>query len=148
MAETVTIALGDGTEVRAEVVGQVPFQNPDGSGAFSDVGIRSRAAAAGSAVTLTLDGVRDTVRAVGRWAAETVTEGGAAGAPDSFEVEFGLKLAVKSGQLLGVIAEAGAEAGLTVKLSWDLAARRAAATGGSGTDPTGSADPAGSTGTP
>lgn len=145
MAETVTIALGDGTEVRAEVVGQVPFQNAGESGAFSDVGIRSRAAAAGSAVTLTLDGVRDTVRAVGRWAAETVTEGGAAGSPDSFEVEFGLKLAVKSGQLLGVIAEAGAEAGLTVKLSWDLAARRAAsASAGPGTTGgTGAAAPAG-----
>ncbi|MFI0897672.1 CU044_2847 family protein [Streptomyces sp. NPDC020983] len=143
MAETVTIALGDGTQVQAEVVGQVPFQSADESGAFSDVGIRSRAAAAGSAVTLTLDGVRDTVRAVGRWAAETVTEGGAAGAPDSFEVEFGLKLAVKSGQLLGVIAEAGAEAGLTVKLSWDLAARRAAAAGGSaGGTGTASPDPA------
>jgi hypothetical protein len=139
MAETVTIALGDGTEVRAEVVGQVPFQSAEESGAFSDVGIRSRAAAAGSAVTLTLDGVRDTVRAVGRWAAETVTEGGAAGDPDSFEVEFGLKLAVKSGQLLGVIAEAGAEAGLTVKLSWDLAARRAAnAAAGPGTGSSGS----------
>src|SRR4051794_17432950 len=55
MAETVTIAVGDGTTVRAEVVGAVPFQRPDESGGFDDVGIRSRAAAAGAAVTLTLD---------------------------------------------------------------------------------------------
>jgi hypothetical protein len=76
------------------------------------------------------------VRSVGRWAAQTITEGGAAGSPDAFEVEFGLKLAVKSGQLLGVIAEAGTEAGLTVRLSWDLAARRAAAaSGGTGAVP-------------
>ncbi|WP_405588597.1 CU044_2847 family protein [Streptomyces sp. NBC_01190] len=127
MAETVTIALGDGSTVRAEVIGEVPFTHPDDSGGYGDVGVRGRAAAVGSAVALTLDEVRDTVRGIGRWAAETITAGGAAGSPDSFEVEFGLKLAVKSGQLLGIIAEAGAEAGLTVRLSWDLAARRAAA---------------------
>lgn len=126
MAQTVTIALDDGSTVEAEIVGEVPFQHPDESGGYDDVGVRSRAAAAGSAVTMTLEGVRDTVRSVGRWAAQTITEGGAAGSPDAFEVEFGLKLAVKSGQLLGVIAEAGTEAGLTVRLSWDLAARRAA----------------------
>jgi hypothetical protein len=134
MAQTVTIALDDGSTVEAEIVGEVPFQHPDEHGDYDDVGVRSRAAAVGSAVTLTLEGVRDTVRSVGRWAAQTITEGGAAGSPDAFEVEFGLKLAVKSGQLLGVIAEAGTEAGLTVRLSWDLAARRAAAaSGGTGT---------------
>ncbi|WP_329174146.1 CU044_2847 family protein [Streptomyces sp. NBC_01477] len=127
MAQTVTIALDDGSTVEAEIVGEVPFQHPDETGAYDDIGVRSRAAAMGSAVTLTLEGVRDTVRGIGRWAAQTIAEGGAAGSPDAFEVEFGLKLAVKSGQLLGVIAEAGTEAGLTVRLSWDLAARRAAA---------------------
>ena len=128
MAQTVTIALDDGSTVEAEVVGSVPFQHADAeaAGGYGDVGVRSRAAAVGSAVTLTLDQVRDTVRSVGQWAARTVTEGGAAGSPDAFEVEFGLRLAVKSGQLLGVIAEAGTEASLTVRLSWDLAARRAA----------------------
>lgn len=133
MAQTVTIALDDGSTVEAEIVGSVPFQHPDAEGAgggYGDVGVRSRAAAVGSAVTLTLDQVRDTVRSVGRWAARTVTEGGAAGSPDAFEVEFGLRLAVKSGQLLGVIAEAGTEASLTVRLSWDLASRRAASGGG------------------
>jgi hypothetical protein len=75
-----------------------------------------------------MEQVRGTVRSVGRWAAQTVTE--SAGSPDSFEVEFGIKLAVKSGHLLGVIAEAGSEAGLTVRMSWDLASRRAAARAG------------------
>jgi hypothetical protein len=126
VAQTVTIDLGDGSTVEAEVVGDLPFQQLD-DGPYGDVGVRRRAAELGSAVAMTLDQVRGTVRGVGRWAVETVTEGGGAGAPDSFEVEFGLKLAVKSGQLLGVIAEAGSEAGLTVRLSWDLAARRAAA---------------------
>jgi hypothetical protein len=124
----VTIELDDGTTVEAEVIGDLRFQERDDTAAFGDVGLRDRAARAGEAVALTLDQVRDTVRGMGRWAAETVT-GPAAGNPDAFEVEFGLKLAVKSGRLMGVVAEAGSEAGLTVRLSWDLASRRASAAG-------------------
>ncbi|MFJ2635602.1 CU044_2847 family protein [Streptomyces sp. NPDC087422] len=136
MTETVTIDLGDGSTVEAEVIGDLTFRQPGeaasgagGADAYGDVGVDvgRRAAALGSAVALSLGQVRDTVRSVGRWAAETVTEGGAAGSPDAFEVEFGLNLAVKSGQLFGIIAEAGSEASLTVRLSWDLAARRARA---------------------
>ncbi|MFD0432067.1 CU044_2847 family protein [Streptomyces zhihengii] len=62
----------------------------------------------GSAVTMSLEQVGTTVQGVGRWAAKTIIDR-EAGNPDSFEVEFGLKLAVKSGQLPGVIAEAGSE---------------------------------------
>ncbi|MFB6889720.1 CU044_2847 family protein [Kitasatospora sp. NPDC056327] len=130
MAETVTIDLGDGTTVRAEVIGEVNFQQPDGGPPKRDFGdarlgggARRATGQLGEAVALTLDQVRATVQGVGRWAAESIAQD-AAGSPDSFEVEFGLKLAVKSGQLLGVIAEAGGEAGLTVRLSWDLAERR------------------------
>ena len=129
MTQTVTIELGDGSTVEAEVIGDLPFQHTEEADGYGDVGVGRRAAQLGSAVALTLDQVRSTVRGIGQWAAETITEGGAAGAPDAFEVEFGLKLAVKSGQLLGVIAEAGSEAGLTVRLSWDLARRRTAAPG-------------------
>ncbi|MDY0814101.1 CU044_2847 family protein [Kitasatospora purpeofusca] len=125
-----TIDLGDGTTVRAEVIGEVNFQHPEApsdvwgdSGDAAWGGGRRAASQLGSAVALTLDQVRSTVQGVGRWAAESIAQG-AAGSPDTFEVEFGLKLAVKSGQLLGVIAEAGSEAGLTVRLSWDLAERR------------------------
>lgn len=119
----VTIELEDGTTVEAEVIGDLRFQDVDESTSFGDAGLRDRAARAGEAVALTLDQVRDTVRGLGRWAAETVT-GPEAGNPDAFEVEFGLKLAVKSGRLMGIVAEAGSEAGLTVRLSWDLASRR------------------------
>ncbi|MEV6978098.1 CU044_2847 family protein [Kitasatospora sp. NPDC093806] len=120
-----TIDLGDGSTVKAEVIGEVNFRQTEGdSGGDAGFGGGRRAAAQlGSAVALTLDQVRETVQGVGRWAADSITQG-AAGSPDSFEVEFGLKLAVKSGQLLGVIAEAGTEAALTVRLSWDLAERR------------------------
>ncbi|MEC3997497.1 CU044_2847 family protein [Actinacidiphila sp. DG2A-62] len=132
MTQTVTIDLGDGTTVDAEVIGDLPFQGPDAGGTgdavYGDVGVRDRVGELGTAVALTMEQVRGTVRSVGRWAAQTVTE--SAGSPDSFEVEFGIKLAVKSGHLLGVIAEAGSEAGLTVRMSWDLASRRAAARAG------------------
>ncbi|TXS52788.1 CU044_2847 family protein [Streptomyces sp. t39] len=116
-AETVLIDLGDGTKVAAEVVGSVPFEQSE---EFGDAAFRKKAVEKlGSAVTMSLEQVGTTVQGVGRWAAKTITEG-EAGNPDSFEVEFGLKLAVKSGQLLGVIAEAGSEAALTVRLSWNL----------------------------
>ncbi|MFH9353360.1 CU044_2847 family protein [Kitasatospora sp. NPDC017646] len=126
-----TIDLGDGTTVRAEVIGEVGFETAGDGDGYGDVALRDRVAQLGSAVALSLDQVRGTVQGIGRWAAETIAQGDS-GAPDSFEVEFGLKLAVKSGQLLGIIAEAGSEAGLTVKLSWDLAARRERANGTAG----------------
>ncbi|MGF1428518.1 CU044_2847 family protein [Kitasatospora sp. LaBMicrA B282] len=129
MAETMAIELGDGTTVQAEIIGELGFgQQAEQQPAFGDVGLGSGARRAageiGSAVALTLDQVRETVQGVGRWAAETIAQSAVAGAPDAFEVEFGLKLAVKSGHLVGVIAEAGSEASLKVRLSWDLAARR------------------------
>lgn len=130
-----TIELGDGTAVRAEVIGEVAFRSEDDGAGYGDVGWRDRTAQVGTAVALTLDQVRDTVQGIGRWAARSIAQGAAAGSPDSFEVEFGLKLAVKSGQLLGIIAEAGSEAALTVRLSWDLAARRERAGAGAGEGP-------------
>ncbi|MFF2142995.1 CU044_2847 family protein [Kitasatospora sp. NPDC058190] len=141
-----TIDLGDGTTVRAEVIGEVGFEAVGDEDGYGDVGLRERTARVGSAVALTLDQVRGTVQGIGRWAEESIAQG-AAGSPDSFEVEFGLKLAVKSGQLLGIIAEAGSEAGLTVKLSWDLAARRARAStqGAQGAGSTGGAEGAATT---
>jgi hypothetical protein len=39
--------------------------------------------------------------------------------PDRLEVEFGLELAVKTGKLVSVLAEAGATASIRVSLSWD-----------------------------
>ncbi|MEU6824136.1 CU044_2847 family protein [Streptomyces atriruber] len=123
MAEFIEIDLGNGKQVQAELVGDLPFQAVADAGEGGDVAFRRAAARAGDAVAMSLDHIRDTVRSMGRWAAETV-HGDEAGDPDGFEMEFGLKLAVKSGRLVGVIAEAGSEASLTVRLSWDLASRR------------------------
>lgn len=100
--ETVEIVLDDGAVLHAAVRG--------GAGrAAGDVG------AVSAVVSRSLDEVRESVRAVGRWARDTARE---AGDPDSFEVEFGLNLGVKSGRLIGVLAEASGEASLVVRLSW------------------------------
>jgi hypothetical protein len=39
-------------------------------------------------------------------------------APDEVQVEFGLELALKSGQLVSMLAEAGATASVKVTLAW------------------------------
>jgi Trypsin-co-occurring domain 1 len=86
-------------------------------------------------VTLGLDQVQTLIRTMGGWAAETVADH-LPGTPDSFELEFGLKLTVKSGHLVGVIVEAGGEGSLVVRMGWDLATRRkVAASQGSGPVP-------------
>ncbi|WP_051732206.1 CU044_2847 family protein [Kitasatospora phosalacinea] len=100
--DTVEIALEDGTVLHA-AVRQGPGRPAGDAGAVS------------SAVTHGLGEVRRTVRSVGRWARETARE---AGDPDEFEVEFGLTLGMKSGRLIGVLAEATGEASLVVRLSW------------------------------
>ncbi|MFG2644829.1 CU044_2847 family protein [Streptomyces sp. NPDC048370] len=117
MSALVTINMGDGTEIRAEVV------ELTGPGSGGDAGLRRASGRAAEAVALKLDEVRTLIRGMGTWAADTIA-GGGPGQPDTFELEFGLKLAVKSGHLVGVIAEAASEASLTVRMSWDTAARR------------------------
>ncbi|MFJ8438644.1 CU044_2847 family protein [Kitasatospora griseola] len=100
--ETMEIVLDDGTVLHAAV-------RADAERAAGDAGAVSRT------VTHSLGEVRRTVRAVGRWARDTARE---AGDPDSFEVEFGLTLGLKSGQLISVLAEASGEASLVVRLGW------------------------------
>ncbi|MET9399951.1 hypothetical protein [Kitasatospora sp. NPDC002965] len=59
MTEAVTIDLGDGSTVRAEVIGELNFRQPDGTSAdgpeFGDAGLRDgrRAAQLGSAASTT-----------------------------------------------------------------------------------------------
>ncbi|WP_327327994.1 hypothetical protein OG735_39775 [Streptomyces sp. NBC_01210] len=117
MSALVTIDIGDGTEIRAEVI---ELTKPGSGG---DAGLRRASGQATAAVALKLDEVRTLIKGMGRWAADTIA-GGGPGQPDSFELEFGLKLAIKSGHLVGVIAEAASEASLSVRMTWDTASRR------------------------
>lgn len=128
MGETVEIDIGDGVVLHAEVlelpVGAMESAAPIPPVSGGDAGFRRTH----SGVGLGLDQVRTIVRGIGRWAADTC-EGGNAGSPDSFEVEFGLKLAVSSGRLIGVIAQATAEASLLIRMGWDSGAHGEAAEG-------------------
>lgn len=107
---TVEIAMEDGSVLHAAV-------RPGSERAAGDAG------AVSATVAHSLGEVRRTVRSVGRWARETARE---AGDPDGFEVEFGLTLGMKSGRLIGVLAEASGEASLVVRLSWKRPDDRAA----------------------
>jgi hypothetical protein len=102
--DTIEIDLGDGAVLHAVVRDDRPRRDSGDAGAVS------------AAVRHSFKEVRDTIQAVGTWAKETAVN---CGDPSGFEVEFGLTLSVKSGQLIGVLAEAGGKASLVVRLSWD-----------------------------
>lgn len=53
-----------------------------------------------------------------RWVVAAVKEG-LPEQPDRLGVEFGIKLTTQTGELLGVLAKAGAEASVLVRLEWD-----------------------------
>ncbi|MFJ9607432.1 CU044_2847 family protein [Kitasatospora sp. NPDC101176] len=131
MGDVITVDLGEGAFVHAEVTVLDRTETgpaPTSAGRGGDAGVRDAAARAFAELPQRLDAVREVVRGVGRWAADGIAGTGPA-VPDTLEVEFGLKLAVKSGALVGVLAEAGGEASFTVRMSWDtarVAAARAA----------------------
>jgi Trypsin-co-occurring domain 1 len=92
----VVLVRADGVEFLAEVAGE---DGPQTVG-LGDV--------------LSFDGVRETVTAIGKelskaW--DTVK-------PAEASVELGLKLAVKSGKLTGLLVEGGGEATLKIMLTW------------------------------
>jgi hypothetical protein len=66
---------------------------------------------------LHLDDARDTITDTARWVFEAV-RAGLPRAPDKIGIDFGIKLAVKSGKLTSVLAEVGGEATVTVRLEW------------------------------
>lgn len=95
----VDVQVGDGEVIQAEV----------STGGGGDAGAAWD--------KLRLDDAADAVRRVGRWVVDTVRDG-LPEKPSKVGVEFGLKLAVKSGKLTSVLAEASGEASLVVKLEW------------------------------
>ncbi|MEU8516674.1 CU044_2847 family protein [Kitasatospora sp. NPDC048722] len=110
--ETIEVHLGDGTTVYAAVRDARTGRDSGDAGAVS------------AAARHTFDQVRETVQAVGQWAKDTAVK---CGDPSSFEVEFGVTLSVQAGRLIGVLAEAGGEASLNVRLTWDRATSGTAA---------------------
>ena len=81
---------------------------------------------------LDVEDLRRTVRGVSATLRQAVEDL----VPDEVEVEFGLELALKSGKLISLLAEAGATASAKVTLTWKNDAVPAAAlTPGTGTPP-------------
>ena len=99
-------AVGDIAQVTLPD-GQVIFARVAGSGEPRDIAFdRTRA--------LLLDDLQHTVRAV----VDNLHLALQRHAPDETSVEFGLELAVRSGKVLSVLAEAGATASIKIQLSW------------------------------
>lgn len=65
------------------------------------------------------DGVRETIEAVAGQVADVWEKV----RPDEASVEFGLSLAARSGRLLGLLVDGGAQAALKVTLTWRAAPR-------------------------
>lgn len=99
-ARLIEIALPDGSVLLAEVTGST-------GGDVADSGKR-----------FALSALRGPLAEVGKWALTTVRES-LPEQPDRLQVEFGIKLAVKSGKLFGVLAEASGESSLVVRMDWE-----------------------------
>jgi hypothetical protein len=63
---------------------------------------------------MSLDGVQDTIEAIGSRLAMACKRV----RPTEATVEFGLKLTARSGKLTGLLVEGGGEATLQVKMTW------------------------------
>lgn len=100
---------------RVEVV---EVQVPGGGVIFAEVEVPVGGDAGwGSGRRFSLEDVRADVVSIGSWVFDTV-RGSLPQTPDKVGVEFGLKLTAKTGPLLAVLAEAGGEASVVVKLEW------------------------------
>ncbi len=121
MSEIVPVRLGENLLVHVEVARpgrQAATVQPPDQVSSEDVGAQEAAARLQQAVTYQMAAVGDTIRAMGDWVTGTV-QSGWSHRPDTFEVEFGLTLSIETGALTGVIAKAGGEAALTVRMSWE-----------------------------
>ncbi len=98
-ARLIEIGLPDGSVILAEVAGS-------GGGDVADVEKR-----------FALSALRGPLAEVGKWALTTVRDS-LPEQPDRLQVEFGIKLALKSGKLFGVLAEASGESSLVVRMDW------------------------------
>jgi hypothetical protein len=95
----------------------VEVELPDGSTFDAEVAV-SRMADVAAWDRFRVDQLKDSVEKVTAWVWESVREA-LPDQPDKVGVQFGLKLAVKSGKLTSVLAEAGGEASVTISLEWN-----------------------------
>jgi hypothetical protein len=126
MGEVFDVRVVDGVVIKAEVAALSGVGSNGDSDMGGDAGARKILEHAAQNAVLGLEQARACIRAMGDWAAQTISQQ-IPGRPDSFELEFGLKLAVQSGQLVSVVAGVSGEASLVVRLGWDRSLERAGA---------------------
>ena len=95
-------------------MGQPVVVRADGVEFFAEIAAEDGPQTVGLDEVLSFDGVRDTVTAIGK----ELSKAWDAVKPAEASVELGLKLAVKSGKLTGLLVEGGGEASLKVTLTW------------------------------
>jgi hypothetical protein len=96
----------------------VEVELPDGEVVLARVAVADAGGDAGFVDRLKLDDAGRSVVRLGEWALRSVRDS-LPDKPDRIDLEFGVTLAVKSGKLTSVLAEASGEASFVVKLGWD-----------------------------
>ncbi|NUW41344.1 CU044_2847 family protein [Nonomuraea rhodomycinica] len=97
----------------------VPIELPDGEVILARVRVEGPSDVGSTQVLrkLPVDDLRKVVTGV----AGTVADAVESVRPDQVSVEFGIEIAVKSGKVASVLAEAGGKASLKLTLTWDTA---------------------------
>jgi hypothetical protein len=108
-SEVTRISLPDGTPVWARVpdAAQLARAEPPGGSGYVDTGLADRA-------TARMDSLRGLITGV----AASVADGLRAARPDEVSVTFGIELTVKSGRVVGLLADGEAKGAISVTLTW------------------------------
>lgn len=94
----------------------IEIQMPDGGTVLAEVEVLG--ADVGALPRFDLSQVSASAARIGEYLRDALTRS-MSDEPDRLGVEIGLKLAVKSGALVSVLAEAAGEASVTVHMEWD-----------------------------
>ncbi|MFD1657849.1 CU044_2847 family protein [Streptomyces caeni] len=101
------IEMPDGTPVWARISGAEELAVPSGELSYTDTGFADR-------VEARVESLHSVVTSVARSLAGPLR----AVRPDEVSVEFGIELTAKAGKVVGLLADGGAKAGITVTLTW------------------------------
>ncbi len=104
--DVVRVELPDGTPVWARVHGAEQL-DASAPGGYADSGLSGQAAAR-------LESLRELVTGV----AGSLADGVRAVRPDEVSIAFGIEFAVKSGKVVGLLADGEAKSAVTVTLTW------------------------------
>lgn len=102
-------------QIRRQIV---EIELPDGYVMSAEVGVPSGGDVTARQIRLRLDEAGESIQRFASWLVDNV-HNRLPRKPGRVGLEFGIKIAVKSGQLTSVLAEASGEATVLVRLEWD-----------------------------